>query len=137
MQLAACRFRRAVDCLRSADEYDASGPRSDVGKAKTGVMVQVVKPAHDATALFQVISRRCQRPSTVLTTNRSLASWGDIFSDTTIAASHAGPPTRPKRRSRHQRRQLPQRAWQAQARKHRPKGNQTLTHQHTRGGESH
>ena len=43
-------------------------------------------PSEDAAALFQVISHRYQRGSVILTTNRNVASWGDIFSDSTIAA---------------------------------------------------
>ena len=37
--------------------------------------------------LFQVISRRYQHGSVVLTTNRGIASWGEIFEDTTVAAA--------------------------------------------------
>jgi DNA replication protein DnaC len=44
-------------------------------------------PAEDAAALFQVISRRYLKSSIILTTNRGVASWGDIFTDTTIAAA--------------------------------------------------
>lgn len=44
-------------------------------------------PAEDAAALFQVITRRYLKGSVILTTNRGVASWGDIFSDTTIAAA--------------------------------------------------
>jgi len=44
-------------------------------------------PADDAAALFQVISRRYLKGSFILTTNRGVASWGDIFTDTTIAAA--------------------------------------------------
>ena len=44
-------------------------------------------PSEDAASLFQVISRRYQKGSIILTTNRNVASWGDIFSDTTIAAA--------------------------------------------------
>ena len=44
-------------------------------------------PSEDAAALFQVISRRYQKGSIILTTNRNVAAWGDIFSDTTIAAA--------------------------------------------------
>ncbi len=44
-------------------------------------------PAEDASALFQVITRRYLKGSVILTTNRGVASWGDIFSDTTIAAA--------------------------------------------------
>jgi DNA replication protein DnaC len=44
-------------------------------------------PAEDANALFQVISQRYLRGSIILTTNRGVAQWGDIFADTTIAAA--------------------------------------------------
>jgi DNA replication protein DnaC len=44
-------------------------------------------PAEDANALFQVISQRYLRGSIILTTNRGVAAWGDIFDDTTIAAA--------------------------------------------------
>jgi len=44
-------------------------------------------PAEDASALFQVIARRYLKSSVILTTNRGVASWGDIFTDTTIAAA--------------------------------------------------
>ncbi len=44
-------------------------------------------PAEDAAALFQVIARRYLKGSIILTTNRGVASWGDIFTDTTIAAA--------------------------------------------------
>jgi DNA replication protein DnaC len=44
-------------------------------------------PAEDASALFQVISRRYLKGSIILTTNRGVASWGDIFADTTVAAA--------------------------------------------------
>lgn len=43
-------------------------------------------PAEDASALFQVITRRNLQGSVIsLTTNRGVASCGDIFSDTHIA----------------------------------------------------
>jgi DNA replication protein DnaC len=41
----------------------------------------------DAGALFQVISRRYQKTPIILTTNRGVSSWGDIFDDTTVAAA--------------------------------------------------
>jgi DNA replication protein DnaC len=44
-------------------------------------------PAEDANALFQVISQRYLKGSVILTTNRGVAAWGDIFADTTIAAA--------------------------------------------------
>ena len=44
-------------------------------------------PAEDANALFQVISQRYLRTSTVITTNRGVASWGEILGDPTVAAA--------------------------------------------------
>ncbi len=40
-----------------------------------------------ASHLFQVISRRYQHGSIILTTNRDITSWGQIFEDTTVAAA--------------------------------------------------
>ncbi len=44
-------------------------------------------PTDDANALFQVISQRYLKGSIILTTNRGVGSWGDIFADTTVAAA--------------------------------------------------
>jgi DNA replication protein DnaC len=44
-------------------------------------------PGEAASHLFQVISRRYEHGSTVLTTNRGIADWGAIFEDTTVAAA--------------------------------------------------
>jgi DNA replication protein DnaC len=44
-------------------------------------------PAEDARARSQVISRRYLNGSIIRTTNRGIASWGDIFDDITIAAA--------------------------------------------------
>ena len=40
-----------------------------------------------AAALFQVISQRALKGSIVLTTNRSIASWGQIFNDDSVVAA--------------------------------------------------
>ncbi len=40
-----------------------------------------------AAALFPVISRRYLKGSIVLTTNRGIASWGQIFDDPVVAAA--------------------------------------------------
>jgi DNA replication protein DnaC len=44
-------------------------------------------PGEAASHLFQVISRRYEKGATILTTNRGIASWGQIFEDTTVAAA--------------------------------------------------
>lgn len=35
----------------------------------------------------QVVSRRYEQGSIILTTNRGIAEWGEIFEDTTVAAA--------------------------------------------------
>ena len=44
-------------------------------------------PAEAASALFQVVAQRYTKTSIVLTTNRGVASWGEILGDTTVAAA--------------------------------------------------
>jgi DNA replication protein DnaC len=44
-------------------------------------------PAEGAAALFQVIAQRYLKGSIVLTTNRGIASWGQIFDDPMVAAA--------------------------------------------------
>lgn len=44
-------------------------------------------PAEAASALFQVISQRYLKTSTIITTNRGVGSWGEILGDNTVAAA--------------------------------------------------
>ena len=44
-------------------------------------------PAEAASALFQVVSQRYLKTSIVLTTNRGVASWGEVLGDSTVAAA--------------------------------------------------
>lgn len=44
-------------------------------------------PGEAASHLFQVINRRYENGSIVLTTNRGIADWGEIFEDTTVATA--------------------------------------------------
>ena len=44
-------------------------------------------PAEAASALFQVVSQRYAKTSIILTTNRGVASWGEILGDATVAAA--------------------------------------------------
>jgi DNA replication protein DnaC len=43
--------------------------------------------AEGASAIFQVVSRRAEQGSMIVTTNRNIASWGEIFSDSIMAAA--------------------------------------------------
>ena len=44
-------------------------------------------PGEAASHLFQVITRRYEHGSIILTTNRGIADWGEIFEDTTVAVA--------------------------------------------------
>jgi DNA replication protein DnaC len=44
-------------------------------------------PGEAAAHLFQVISRRYEHGSIILTTNRGIAEWGEIFEDSTVAVA--------------------------------------------------
>ena len=64
-------------------------------------------PAEAASHLFQVVTRRYEHGSIILTTNRHIADWGQIFQDTTPADRDPRPPPAPRHRRLDQRRQLP------------------------------
>ena len=42
-------------------------------------------PGEAASHLFQVITRRYEHGSIILTTNRGIVEWGQIFEDATVA----------------------------------------------------
>jgi DNA replication protein DnaC len=44
-------------------------------------------PGEAASALIQVVSQRYLKTSIILTTNRGVASWGEVLGDTTVAAA--------------------------------------------------
>lgn len=44
-------------------------------------------PAEAASALFQVVAQRYLKTGIVITTNRSVAEWGEVLGDTTVAAA--------------------------------------------------
>jgi DNA replication protein DnaC len=44
-------------------------------------------PAEAAAALFQVVNQRYLKGSILITTNRSVAGWGEVLGDTNVAAA--------------------------------------------------
>ncbi len=63
--------------------------------------------AEGAAALFEVVQRRYLKGSIVLTTNRGIASWGQMFDDPMIAAAMLDRLLHQKRRAPDRRRELP------------------------------
>lgn len=81
--LAARCHRAAIDGRWATTMRFFSGPQllvvDEVG------YLQLASEA--AAALFQVITRRYMKGSIILTTNRGLARWGEIFDDPMVAAA--------------------------------------------------
>ena len=44
-------------------------------------------PAYSADDFFEVISKRYEKGSVIITTNKSFDSWGDIFADSILASA--------------------------------------------------
>ena len=44
-------------------------------------------PAYSADDFFEVISKRYEKGSVIITTNKSFESWGDIFADPVLASA--------------------------------------------------
>lgn len=47
-------------------------------------------PAYSADDFFEVISKRYEKDSVIITTNKSFESWGDIFADPVLASAIIG-----------------------------------------------
>jgi hypothetical protein len=83
----------AQDELEAAGVTDPSGdfaaplnPRGWWrGRDPTAAQPFIRQPRREAA--LQVISRRYEHGSIILTTNRGIAEWGAIFDDTTVAAA--------------------------------------------------
>jgi len=44
-------------------------------------------PAYSGDDFFEVISKRYEKGSVIITTNKSFDSWGDIFADPVLASA--------------------------------------------------
>lgn len=89
-------FTSAADLVANMAAAYADGSFGTRIRAYTGPSVLVIDDVglvgfdrHQANALFQVINRRYERAaSTIVTTNRSLSSWAELFGgDAVIAAA--------------------------------------------------
>jgi DNA replication protein DnaC len=62
--------------------------------------------ANAAHLFFQLVSRRYERGSMLITSNRSVGEWGTVFGDPVVAHRDPGSPAAPQPRRDHPRRQL-------------------------------
>jgi DNA replication protein DnaC len=87
-------YTTAADLVARSSKAAAEGRWQNTMRFWAGPGVLVVDElgylplAGEAAAhFFQVVSRRYEQGSIVLTTNRGIAEWGEIFEDTTVAAA--------------------------------------------------
>jgi hypothetical protein len=119
LAVAACRagftvyFTTLDDMVRQLTAADAIGRLT--GKLRTYLRPTVLvidevgyQPLERAEAnlVFQVISKRYEKGSTLLTSNKSFGEWGQVFGDEVLATAILDR-LLPLRRHRHQRPQLP------------------------------
>ena len=60
----------------------------------------------EANLVFQLVSRRYERGSIIITSNKSFTEWGGVLGDD-VLATHPRPAAAPLRRAQHQRTELP------------------------------
>jgi len=93
---AGCRgyYTTAAELVARTSKAAAEGRWQNTMRFWAGPGVLVVDelgylplPGEAASHFFQVVSRRYEQGSIVLTTNRGIAEWGEIFEDTTVAAA--------------------------------------------------
>jgi DNA replication protein DnaC len=87
-------YTTAADLVARTSKAAAEGRWQNTMRFWAGPGVLVVDeldypplPGEAASHLFQVVSRRYESGSIILTTNRGIAEWGEIFEDTTVAAA--------------------------------------------------
>jgi len=93
---SGCRgyYTTAADLVARTSKAAAEGRWQNTMRFWAGPGVLVVDelgylplPGEAASHFFQVVSRRYEQGSIILTTNRGIAEWGEIFEDTTVAAA--------------------------------------------------
>jgi DNA replication protein DnaC len=87
-------YTTAADLVARTSKAAAEGRWQNTMRFWSGPGVLVVDelgylplPGEAASHLFQVVSRRYEQGSIILTTNRGIAEWGEIFEDSTVAAA--------------------------------------------------
>jgi DNA replication protein DnaC len=87
-------FTTAADLVAGLQSAHLEGSVSSKLRTYTGPSVLVVDelgylPMDQASAhwIFQVVSRRYERGSIVLTSNRGFSDWGQVFADQVVAAA--------------------------------------------------
>lgn len=87
-------YTTAADLVARTSKAAAEGRWQNTMRFWSGPGVLVVDelgylplPGEAASHFFQVVSRRYESGSIILTTNRGIAEWGEIFEDSTVAAA--------------------------------------------------
>ena len=87
-----CYYTTAADLVTRTQKAALEGRWETTMRFWNGPQLLIVDelgylpmPAEAAATLFQVVTRRYEHGSIILTTNRHIADWGQIFDDTTVA----------------------------------------------------
>jgi DNA replication protein DnaC len=87
-------YTTAADLVTRTQKAAADGRWANTMRFWAGPQLLIIDelgylpmPSEAASHLFQVISRRYEQGSIVLTTNRPIADWGQIFDDTFVATA--------------------------------------------------
>ena len=119
LAVAACAAGRSVyftsldDMIRKLRTADQAG---DLGRQLRGYLrssILVIDEVgylplnrHDANLVFQIIARRYEKGSIIITSNKAFSEWGQVFTDDVPRHRHPRPLPPPLRRHHHQRSQL-------------------------------
>lgn len=87
-------FTSAQDLVRNLSQAHRDGRFNSKMRTYTGPSVLVIDElgylsmdAESAHWVFEVVTRRYERGSIVLTSNRGFAEWGQVFADTVVASA--------------------------------------------------
>jgi hypothetical protein len=119
LAVAACAaggsvyFTTLDDMIRKLRTADAAG---DLGRQLRGYLrssILIIDEVgylplnrHDANLVFQIIARRYEKGSVIITSNKTFSEWGQVFTDDVLATAHPRPVPAPLRGHHHQRTQL-------------------------------
>ena len=63
------------------------GVTSDTGPNQQTLSTSLPVRSYSSFYIFQLVSRRYERGSIVITSNQSLGAWGEVFGDSVIASA--------------------------------------------------
>src|SRR5207245_8211403 len=100
LAVAACAAGKSVyfttldDMIRKLRAADAAGDlgRQLRGYLRTSILIidevgYLPLSRHDANLVFQIIARRYEKGSVIITSNKAFSEWGQVFTDEVLATA--------------------------------------------------